>query len=340
MQVNIGLSGFGGVGRNLVRLIWEKNRQISRRYQLEIRVVTVAVRQGSLQDSEGLDLRTLSSLTAAGELQNLRGFAQGVTGPAAVQASTAQVWVEASSGQTDSPQPGLDNFRKAFLRGMHGVTLSKGPMVYAFKEMLRLAEEAGVKIKYSGAAAAALPTIDIALHSLAGSQITSIEGILNGTSNFILTLMEKEEVSFAEALQRARRQGIAEADSRLDVEGWDTAHKLLIIANTALEGYFCLTDSTVEGITGLTAADLRQARRFGGTIKLVGTAEKQGEGYKLKTAPKYLTLDHPLAAVHGTTKGIHFCTDTMGPLTVIGGFSSPRAAAAAALKDIISIYKR
>jgi homoserine dehydrogenase len=340
MRVNIGLSGFGGVGRNLVKLLWEKKNEISRRYQMEIRVVTLAGRQGSIHALEGLDLKTLWTLASGGELTGLPGFVQGVTGPHAVQASSAGVWVEASSGQAESAEPGLSNFRKAFQKGMHVVTLSKGPMVYAFDEMVHLAGKSGVKIKYSGAAAAALPTIDIALHSLAGSQITSIEGILNGTSNYVLTLMEQEGISFAEGLQQARQQGIAEADSRLDVEGWDTAHKILIIANTALEQAFSLKDATVEGITKITAADLLHARRSGGTIKLVGSLENQGSGFSLKTAPKFLPLDHPLAAVNGTTKGIHFCTDTMGPLTVIGGFSNPRAAAAAALKDIISIYRR
>lgn len=339
MQVDIGLSGLGGVGRNLVKLLEEKKKEIFRRYQLEINLVTLAVRQGSFQAVEGLDLKSLSH-AAGEELTGLPGFVQGITGPHAVQESSAQVWVEASSGQADSAEPGLSNFRRAFQKGMHVVTLSKGPMVYAFEEMVRLARKAGVTLKYSGAAAAALPTIDIALHSLAGSQITSIEGILNGTSNYVLTLMEREGVSFTEGLGMARQQGIAEADSRLDVEGWDTAFKLLIIANTSLEQIFSLKDASVEGITKITTADLQHARRSGGTIKLVGSVESFDSRFILRTAPKYLASDHPLARVDGTTKGIRFCTDTMGPLTVIGGLSNPRAAAAAALKDIISIYHR
>lgn len=340
MQVNMGLSGFGGVGRNLLTLLREKKSEICRRYQMEIKVVTLATRQGSLHAAAGLDLETLSTLGNGRELSCLPGFVSGLTGPEAVQASAAGVWVEASSGESGSAEPGLSNFRRAFHKGMHVVTLSKGPMVYAFAEMVRLAREKGVQLKYSGAAAAALPTIDMALYSLAGSQITSMEGILNGTSNYILTLMEQEGVSFAEGLNLARRQGIAEADSRLDVEGWDTAHKLLIIANTAWEGKFSLQDITVEGITAITGADLLNARRSGQTIKLVGSAQGLGEGRVLKTGPRLLPLAHPLAAVNGTTKGIHFCTDTMGPLTLIGGFSNPRAAAAAALKDVISIYRR
>ncbi len=338
MQLKLALSGFGNVGRNFIKLVEEKQAEIARRYNLELRVVTVAGRQGSVHNAQGLDLQSLVALSCGRELEKLPGFIKGSTGPEAVAASNASVWVEATPSHARDPEPALSNFKGAFAAGMHVVSLSKGPLVCAFSEVASLAAKAGVKIKYSGATAAALPTIDVALTSLAGSRITSVEGILNGTSNFVLALMEKDGISFAEALQEARRRGIAEPDPALDVGGWDTACKLLIIANTLFGQVFQMADITVEGITGVTAADLKEARFSGGTIKLIGSAKSREGGYVLHTGPQYLPWEHPLAGVQGTTKGIYFCTDTMGPLAVIGGFSSPRGAAAAALKDIISIY--
>lgn len=339
MQINIALSGFGHVGRAFGGLLAEKHTDLTRRYGLDMRLVLAANSRGAAHDGGGLDLKFLESLAQGGELADIPGFTEGLTGPEAVALSRASVWVEATPSHAKASfEPGMSNIKKALGDGMHAVTLCKGPLVHNFAEIMGIAQAAGTKVKYSGATAAALPTVDVAVNSLAGSRITSIEGILNGTSNFILTCMEREGLSFAQGLAEAQRRGIAEPEPSLDVEGWDTAYKLLIIANTLFEKTFSLSDMAVEGITRVGAADLKEAGNSGGTLKLVGSAELRKEACVLKTGPKFLPFEHPLAGVSGTTKGIHFVSDTMGPLTVIGGYSNPRGAAAAALKDIISLY--
>jgi homoserine dehydrogenase len=219
---------------------------------------------------------------------------------------------------------------------MHVVSLNKGPFVLAFWELSRRAAEKGVALKLSGATAAALPTVDIATYCLAGATISKILGILNGTSNYILTRMEAG-LTFAEALREAQDMGIAERDPSLDVGGWDTANKLLILTNVALGTNLRLEDIEVQGITDITPQDVRAAREAGHVIKLLGQAERDESGVRASVRPVTLPREHPLAAVTGTTKAVHFETDTMGSLTVIGGRSDPRAAAAAALKDIINL---
>jgi homoserine dehydrogenase len=341
MQVKIGLSGFGHVGRNFAALLAEKEGDLSRRYSLDLQLVLAANSRGAVSAENGLDPGLLGRLQASRDLDGLKGFTAGLTGPAAVAAAGAAVWVEATpSPAREGFEPAFTNMKLAIAGGIHVVTLSKGPLVHAFAEIMELAAAAGVKIKYSGATAAALPTVDVALASLAGSRITAVEGILNGTSNYILTCMEEEGLDFAGALARARQQGIAEPDPSLDVGGWDTAYKLLIIANTLFGGAFTLEHMDVQGIEGIGPADQEAARRLGGTLKLVGSARLTGEGYILQAGPQILPGRHPLAGVRGTSKGIHFVSDTLGPLTVLGGPSDPRGAAAAALKDIINLYQR
>ena len=194
-------------------------------------------------------------------------------------------------------------------------------------------------MRFSGATAAALPALDVGLFSLAGTEILSIEGILNGTSNFILTRMG-EGVTYEKALEEARAKGIAEHNPALDVEGWDTASKLLLIGNSALGLSLSLVDIKVQGITAIPPALIESSRKEGRTIKLIGKISRRGTDWDAEVTPIAIAPGHPLSGVDGTNKGITFQTDTMGAVTVTGGKSDPRGAAAALLKDIIQTYDR
>jgi homoserine dehydrogenase len=192
-------------------------------------------------------------------------------------------------------------------------------------------------LKYSAATAAALPTLDVGLHSLAGAEILSIEGILNGTTNYILTRIG-EGAGYDEALHEAQKKGIAEPDPARDVEGWDTAVKLLLIANSVLGLKLRLGDIRVEGITRLSGRKVGAAKEAGKALKLIGRISKSRGRWKAEVAPLVIDRSHPLFGVDGTNKGIVFLTDTMGTVAVSGGKSDPRGAAAALLKDVIHIF--
>jgi homoserine dehydrogenase len=209
--------------------------------------------------------------------------------------------------------------------------------VVDLKGLRDLAGRYHVYLKYSAATAAALPTLDVALYSLAGAQILSVEGILNGTTNFILTRMG-EGSSYSEALKEAQEKGIAEHDPRLDVEGWDTAVKLMLIGNSALGLDLTLGDIKVEGITSIAPGQPLRVKHEGNAIKLIGQLIRSGGRWEASVAPRVIARPHPLFAVVGTNKGVSYTTDTMGTLTITGGKSDPRGAAAALLKDIIHIF--
>jgi homoserine dehydrogenase len=194
-----------------------------------------------------------------------------------------------------------------------------------------------VDLRFSGATAAALPTLDVALYSLAGTEISRIEGILNGTTNYILTRM-KEGIEYQKALKEAQSRGIAEPDPTLDVGGWDTASKILIISNAVLHTDFSLADVKVDGITAVPTNLLNEGKEEGRALKLLGKITKETGSFHLEVGVTLIDKDHPLFGVDGTNKGITFLTDTMDSITVTGGKSDPRGTGASLLKDIINIY--
>ena len=208
------------------------------------------------------------------------------------------------------------------------------------KELKALAEKSKVKLMISAATAAALPTLDVGLSCLAGTEVLTAEGILNGTTNYILTRMHEDGSPYGEALKEAQKMGVAEPDPSLDVEGRDTGNKILLIANEVFQAGLSLKDIAVEGITKVTLQDVRRAKEEGKVIKLIGKVEKKDGRILASVAPMALPANHPLASVRGTEKAISYLTDTMDRVTVSGGKSNPLGAAAALLKDIIRIYSR
>jgi homoserine dehydrogenase len=337
--VPIALTGFGNVSRAFVTLLRDKGREVERRYGLRFDLMAVVKSDGCLFSGQTLDARHVFK-NGAPWVEDNPSWRAGmnladVFGPA----GQGGCLVECTPSNITTGQPGLSYITLALERGWNVVTASKGALVVAFRKLRMLAADRGLSLKFSGATAAALPTLDIGLVSLAGASIEGIQGILNGTSNYILTKMA-DGLNYDDALQEARRWGIAEPDPSMDVDGWDSAVKLLLIANACLGTDYGLRDVGVSGITGLAPGFVGQAVKDGKSVKLLASAapKKSGRGWSLEVRPSLLDPSHPLFHVSGTEKGITFFTDTMGLVTLTGGRSNPRGAAAALLKDLINIY--
>jgi len=178
----------------------------------------------------------------------------------------------------------------------------------------------------------------VATISLAGAKILGFEGVLTGTTNYILSRLE-QGLSFEEALKDARARGIAETDPSMDIDGWDTACKVLLLANASAGTEFVLDDLEVEGIRAVAAKDLAAARAEGNALKLLGRLYEEGGRFKADVKVQAVPSSHPLFRLTGTNKGIVFRTDTMGSIAVTDGKSDPRGTAAAVLKDLINIYR-
>jgi homoserine dehydrogenase len=227
--------------------------------------------------------------------------------------------------------------RTALSRGISVVLANKGPLVLAFQELHALAAQTGAGLAYSATVCGALPVINIGRRDLIAAEISLLRGIFNSTSNFILQEMATGR-SYDEALAEAQRRGIAEADPSLDVEGWDTANKLVIIANSFLGAQVTLDDVTVEGITQITAARLAAERAAGNTIKLIATAEGGPDGYQLSVRPTVLPHAEFLARCDGWEMGVEIHTDLYGTLYHKIWEQDPLPTAAAMLRDAVNLF--
>lgn len=333
--------GFGRVGRAFARLVREKSGLLRSACGLELAVVGIGELTGSLHRPDGLN-----AADAADAFERAGSFAGHPDREAAwrgidlVRAARADLLVETTPTDVQTGEPAMSHVREALSRGMGVASANKGPFIRAYRELAALAREKGAALKVSAAAAAALPTLDVARTCLAGAEILSIEGVLNGTTNFILSRMRTDGGSYEEALAEAQALGIAETDPTIDVEGIDTANKLALIANVCMDADLRPEDIPRAGIAGFSAAEARSAAEGGKILRLVGAARREENGrVKARVAPEALPPEHPLAGVDGAEKGITYETDTMDRVTLTGGKSDPRGAAAALLKDVINIHR-
>jgi homoserine dehydrogenase len=336
----IALTGFGHVSRAFITLLREKKGQIEGRYGLHFDIMAVVKAEGCLFSGQPLDVGHVFNNGGPEVVDDLAWRPGMRISDIFDRAGRGGSLVECTPSNIKTGEPGLSYIVGALENGWNVVTASKGALVIAFHKLKTLAADRGLALKFSGATAAALPTLEVGLISLAGVEIEGIQGILNGTSNYILTKMA-DGLSYEDALQEARRWGIAEPDPSMDVEGWDSAAKLLLIANSCLNTDYGLDDVRISGITGMAARFVDDARKEGKSVKLLAGAapRKSGHGWGLEVRPSLLDPSHPLFHVSGTEKGITFFTDTMGSVTLTGGRSNPRGAAAALLKDLINIYR-
>lgn len=340
MDVKIIICGMGRVGQAFVGLLIQKDKDLKKRYDLNLAVVAVVDIGGAAVSATGLPLEDLiAHLKKGGRVEEMPGFGKrGLSGKEILSSMPGEVLVETTPTNIRDGEPGMTHLRTALENGKHVVTAAKGPLVLRYRELKELANQSKVRLMISAATAAALPTLDVGLSCLAGTEVLYAEGILNGTTNYILTRMHEEGTPYKDALAEAQKMGVAEPDPSLDVEGRDTANKILLIANEVFQAGLSLKDISVEGITRVTPEDIEKARKERKVIKLIGKAERKSGKVVASVAPLPLPLDHPLASVRGTEKAISYLTDTMDRVTVSGGKSNPVGAAAAILKDIIRIY--
>ena len=320
--LKVAIAGFGGVGRATADLLLSRRERYRQVYGVEVRLVAVCGSRAGLADANGLQAHQLDALQA------------GLSGADFVMASGAEVLIEAGPSDFRSGEPGLAYLRTALAAGQDCIVISKGALVHSGRQLRELAQASGAMLKLSGAAAAALPTLDLLEHSLAGCKVLAIEGILNATTNYLLDAMSTQGLGFDAALREAQAGGFAEADPRNDTQGWDTACKLLLLANFGLGADLTMDDLVVEGIQSVTAERIEAWRAKGLVPKLVGSLTYADGATRASVGIKTYPLSDPFAHVSGKSKAIRISSDAMGETLAIGCGVEPIATAAAALKDL------
>jgi homoserine dehydrogenase len=339
-QMSLLLMGVGHVGRRFLELLVRKQDTLQGRLGLEFILTGVADTSGVAICPTGLDPQQVVQIKVGG--QGVAAYpCWGRSGSSAlemVQTAEADLLLEASPANLENGQPGLGCIEAALSRGMHVVTANKAPLVLAFPRLLALAGDHGVQLRFDATVAGGLPAVNLGRRDLAAAEIHRLEGILNLTTNYILTRMAQDGLSYDQALAHTQAAGHAEADPSLDVEGWDAANKLVILAHSVLDYPATLDDVTVEGIAQVTADALRQAAAEGKRVKLVATAEQDGDRYRLSVRPVWLAADHPLAQLGPKQMGIVYHTDISGVISVAIVEETPVPTASAMLRDVIDIY--
>jgi homoserine dehydrogenase len=320
--LKVAIAGFGGVGRATADLLLSRRERYRQVYGVDVRLVAVCGSRAGLADANGLQANQLDALQA------------GLSGADFVMASGADVLIEAGPSDFRSGEPGLAYLRTALAAGQDCIVISKGALVHSGRQLRELAQASGAMLKLSGAAAAALPTLDLLEHSLAGCKVLAIEGILNATTNYLLDAMSTQGLGFDAALREAQAGGFAEADPRNDTEGWDTACKLLLLANFGLGADLTMDDLVVEGIQSVTAERVEAWRAKGLVPKLIGSLTRADGAIRASVGIKTYPLSDPFAHVSGKNKAIRISSDAMGETLAIGCGVEPIATAAAALKDL------
>lgn len=332
--MRIVLIGFGNLGRGFSKVLLHKARFLSTSYGLEPRVVAAVDEYGAAVDANGLDLKKLLKAADRGGVTRYSGAKKGRQALDVIRNEEADVVFELTPTNIKNGEPGLTHIKKAMLAGRHVITSNKGPLVTAFRELDRLAAKEGVEFRYSAAVGGATPVIGLAKKLLAANEVHAIRGVLNGTTNYILTRMGKEGAPFDVVLREAQELGIAEKDPTLDIEGIDTACKITILANTVLGMNAKLKDVKTTGITRVRPEAIRLAQETGFTIKLIGVA-KRG---LLEVGPSLVPLGHPLA-VGGTLNAVTFETDLAREITITGFGAGPQETSSALLGDLIDIHR-
>ncbi|UCE18222.1 MAG: homoserine dehydrogenase [Gemmatimonadota bacterium] len=340
MKHNLALVGFGVVGQGLVEILIEKAEDLKKRHGFDYSVVAVSdIQKGSVYDEKGLEIQKLLSLVA--ENGNIEGYPRGIKGWDSLKTiteSNADIIVELSFTNIETGEPAMSHFKAAFETGKHLVTTNKGPVALAYKELAEMAEEKGVQFRIEGTVMSGTPVVNLATLCLAGNDIREIRGILNGTTNYILTEMEKGQ-SYEAALKQAQELGYAEAVPDADVEGWDALAKVLILSNVVMGGALKVSDVEREGITKITLEDIRKAKDAGKRWKLIGQTRKENGSIKAKVSPEMIPTSDPLAGVGGATNALTFDTDLLGQVTVVGAGAGKRETGYSVLTDLLDIHR-
>ena len=329
--VRISIVGLGNVGSGVAEVIRRKQKEITRKYGIDLKIVGVADLPGAVVDENGLSEDAITKFKS-GET------AEDMTTLDMIKDVEHEIVVETTPTNVENGEPGLTHIITALESDRHVVTSNKGPLALQYGKLMDLAASRGKELKFEASVGGAMPIISLVNDNLAGNGIISIKGILNGTCNYILTRMREEKLPYEHVLKEAQERGIAETDPSNDVAGRDTAVKLVILANSIFDRDVNYGDVEVAGITEITLEALKLADDAGYVIKLIGEVDGGGSsGECLKVAPRLVPKDDPLN-VGGTLNVATIKTDLAGDITVIGKGAGPIEAASAVLSDIIRIY--
>lgn len=336
MKHRLALVGFGTVGQGIAEILEKKRGELKSAYDYDFDIVAVSdLRFGTAYNPDGLNIPSLLGDAKKGKFtQNVKDWNALQT----IKESNATVVCEMSFTDLKTGEPAISHCKAAFETKKHIVTSNKGPAALAYRDMKELAKKHGVKFLIEGTVMSGTPVLNLADGPLAGCTIKGIRGILNGTTNYILTQMENG-MDYSAALKKAQELGYAEADPTGDVEGYDARGKVTILTNVVMGAKFAINDVTCKGITGITSADIEKAKKENHRWKLIGSVKNENGKITASVAPEKIPMTHPLASAMGATNALTFSTDLMGDITIVGAGAGRTETGFSILADLLKIYR-
>ncbi len=345
-HVRLSLVGFGVVGQGFAELIMKKYDFLKWHYDVDIRLAGVAnARSGFIYHQDGLHIPTvLQIVKGKGSLADYPEATHWDHALEGLQASSADMLVEVTPTNLRDAEPGMSHIRAALLKGMHVVTANKGPAALAANELISLARQHGVQLRMESTVMAGTPVISTIQEGMAGAQVVAMRGILNGTTNYILSEMAKGR-DYGEALADAQAKGYAETDPTADVEGYDAVAKTLILASLVFGRALKLEQVVREGITAITREQIQAVIDQDKRIKLIATLRMfphgigQNMNLEARVEPTVVPLTDPLARVDGVTNALTIHTDTLSEVTIIGPGAGSMQTGQGLLADVLACVR-
>jgi homoserine dehydrogenase len=326
------LVGFGNVGTSLARLLIREKDWIIKTYGFEPQVTAIVDSKGACRDSNGLDLEiALKTKEKYGTVQKYPRRGEPST-RGTIAEEEAEVLIETTPSNFKNGEPGMSNIKEGLSSGKHVVTANKGPLALAMPALLEMAAHKKKQLRFSATVGGGTPFLSFASKCLPGERILGVHGILNGTTNYILTRMEDESTGYQRALADAQKKGYAERTPMNDVEGFDTAAKIVIIANWVMKRRTSLEDLKISGISKVTSKQLEQASHHGARIKLIGRFTES----EASVRPEEVAREDPIC-VPDTLNALTFSTEHAGDVTIIGHGAGGEQTASAIIRDLVDI---
>ncbi len=347
MKTKIALIGFGTVGQGLCEILLSKEDYLKSKYGFEPSIVAISdVQKGAVYCKEGLGIQQCLDLVKDGK--NLDEYQcdgincnceKGWDSIRTIKETNADIICELAYTDVNTGEPAITHCKTAFENKKHVVTSNKGPAALQYSDLQKIAEKNNVKFMIEGTVMSGTPVLNLVNGPLAGCEITAIKGILNGTTNYMLSEMEAG-MTYEDVLTKAQDLGYAEADPTGDVEGFDAMAKVIILSNVVMNANINADDVVREGITNITPKMISDAQKENFRWKLIGSIEKMKNGIKASVKPEKLPLSHPLANIMGATNALTFTTDLLGDVTIIGAGAGKIETGYSILTDILNIHRQ
>jgi len=317
-RIKIGIIGFGTIGSGVVKILETNGDIIKKRLGAEIEVIKIA--DLDIVTDRGLNVDQNILTTDAQKLVNH---------------SEIDIVVELMGGY----EPARSLILQSISNGKHVVTANKALLAIHGDEIFSTADHNYVSIGFEASVGGAIPVIRSIRESFVANKISNIEGIVNGTANYILSKMSDEHCSFDLALKEAQEKGFAEADPTFDIEGIDSAHKIAILTRLAYGTPINFDDINIQGISGISSDDIECAREFGYRIKLLAISKFNGESIDIRVHPAMIPQSHPMANVNGVFNAVRLCDDLMADNILVGHGAGSLPTGSAVVADIVQIAR-